>query len=109
MEKKTDVNVPLLITLAIGGGLLLITIIIGVQAWNSYVSEETYAAESKTAVVEPLAEMKKRQLSRLSQRATDPRTHTRSISIDEAIDRYVEMGGKMPPMTRPTTQPAGGG
>jgi hypothetical protein len=94
MDYKSDINVPLLVTLAIGGGLLLIVIIIGVQAWISYVEQTAHGDEAKTAVVGSVVELRAQQSKNIGQ-------------IEQAMRRYVALGGRMP-QTRATTRAMSG-
>jgi hypothetical protein len=99
---KQEINVPLVFTIGIVSGFLLITIVIGVQAW--YLSEEQGEVDAKadTSPMQVLVDAKEAQ-AHLSDGAhwTDKSRKTLQIPIEQAMDLIVSNNGKLP-----ATQPS---
>ena len=103
MAFKQEINGPLVFTIGVVSGFLLITIVIGVQAW--YLSEEQGEIEAKadTSPVQMLVDAKelKRHLEEDGPHWTDKSRQTLHIPIGQAMDMIVENHGKLP-ATQPT-------
>jgi hypothetical protein len=112
MAFKQEVNVPLVVTVGIVSGILLLVIVIGTQAW--YQSEEQSEIALKAAEAaqraptndfpyKTFAALKVEQQGNLTAPPhwVDPKTKAAvTIPIDQAIDYLANNGGKLP-----TTQP----
>ena len=114
MAMRQEVNAPLIWTIGIVSGLLLVVIGIGVEAWFRFEERAETAIKSQGAVHAPLAELHERQLKELSgygwvsEGQGDQAKLRPVIPLDEAQALLIRLGGKMPatqPTTRPTTQP----
>jgi hypothetical protein len=99
---KQEINVPLVFTIGVVSGFLLITIVIGVQAW--YLSEEQGEIEAKadTSPVQVLVDGKelKRHLEEDGPHWTDKSRKVLNIPLSQAMDLVIQNNGKLP-----TTQP----
>ena len=102
MAFKQEINVPLVFTIGVVSGFLLITIVIGVQAW--YLSEEQGEIDAK-ADMSPMQIIvdAKEARAHLSDPPhwTDKSRKTVHIPIEEAMDLIVGSNGRLP-----ATQPS---
>ncbi len=102
MAFKQEINVPLVFTIGVVSGFLLITIVIGVQAW--YLSEEQGEIDAKadTSPVQILVDAKEAR-AHLSDPPhwTDKSRKTLQIPIEQAMDLIVSNKGVLP-----ATQPS---
>jgi len=108
MAFKQEVNVPLIFTIGVISGIMLLVIVIGTQAW--YQSEELdevamKASEAQGRTLDPdmptksFAELKQEQQMALAGKPhwTDPAKKARAtVPIDDAIAYLVNHGGKLP-------------
>jgi hypothetical protein len=109
---KQEINVPLVVTIGAVSGFLLITLVIGVQAW--YLSEEQAEIESKadSSPVQELVDAKEQQ-KHLSDAPhwADKDHKTLVIPIEQAMAIIVQNNGVLPttqPASGPATQPSAG-
>ena len=104
MAIKQEVNVPLVVTIGIVSGILLLVLVIGVQAW--YQSEEE-AEEAQKAVEYPnnaLISLKTDQLANINTyRWVDKKGGVVTIPIDLAMKIMVRSQGNFP-----STEPSSG-
>jgi len=105
MTYKSDVNVPLLATLGLAGGLALVVIIIAVQAWVGFLDSQVAAEQSRVAVVRPLVALRDQQTRKIDSSRFDEQGRLVAIPIDAAMKLLVARGGRMP-TTRPATRPS---
>ena len=108
MAFKQEVNVPLIFTIGVISGIMLLVIVIGTQAW--YQSEEldevtTKAAEAQSRSLDAdlptksFAELKQEQLMALSAKPhwTDPAKKDRAaVPIADAVAYLIDHDGKLP-------------
>jgi hypothetical protein len=108
MAFKQEVNVPLLFTIGIISGIMVLVIVIGTQAW--YQSEEmnevavkaqeaTERSLDTTSPTKSFAELKQEQLLALNGKPhwTDATKKARAaVPIDDAIAYLTEHQGKLP-------------
>jgi hypothetical protein len=94
MAIKQDVNAPLIVTIGVVSGLLLLVIVFGTEAW--------FVGEERSEMADKWESTKHTQLEELrtTQRAMLERTGPTTIPIDRAMQKLVEIGGKLP-----STQP----
>ena len=108
MAFKQEVNVPLIFTIGVVSGIVLLVIVIGTQAW--YQSEEMteVAVKAQDAVGRSLdpasptktfAELKQEQLTALAAKPhwTDTTKKVRAaVPIEDAIKYLIDHEGKLP-------------
>jgi hypothetical protein len=108
MAYKQEVNVPLIFTIGVVSGIMLLVIVIGTQAW--YQSEEgnEIAQKAQEAVSRSLdpasptitfAELKQGQLTALHAKThwIDPAKKDRAaVPIEDAVAYLTDHGGKLP-------------
>jgi len=108
MAFKQEVNVPLVFTIGVVSGIMLLVIVIGTQAW--YQSEEINevaikAQEAQGRSLDPasptktFAELKQDQQTALAAKAhwTDTTKKARAaVPIDDAIAYLTDHDGKLP-------------
>jgi hypothetical protein len=94
MAIKQDVNAPLILTIGIVSGLLLLVVAFGVQAW--FVREEREEITQKWEVSKNtwLDDIRSNERSKIEQRG--PTT----IPVAQAMQYVIKNGGKLP-ATRP--------
>ena len=92
-----DVNIAMLATCGIVGGVVLIVLIIGLQAWFHHAHNVEY---ERKVVSQPYVELKSLQAKQLEQlhsyRLIDKDKGVVQIPIDLAIDRYLARRGTRP-------------
>src|SRR5687767_14665800 len=100
MAIKQDVNAPLIVTVGIVSGILLLVIVFGLQAW--FVREETAEITEKwnNARYTQLEDLRSEQRARIVREGVDDQTKARTISIQKAMQVIAQTGGKLP-----STQP----
>ena len=101
MAIKQDVNAPLILTVGIVSGLLLLVVVFGLQAW--FVREETAEITEKwnNARYTQLEDLGSEQLANIERDGIDEKTRERRIAIAKAKQVIAQTGGKLP-----STQPA---
>ena len=103
MAIKQDVNAPLIVTVGVVSGLLLLVVVFGLQAW--FVREERAEIEDKwKASTNPqLTDLRTDQRGRIQRDGTfkEGGADVRMIPIDKAMTIIAQRGGKLP-----TTNPA---
>ena len=101
MAIKQEANVPLVLSIGIVSGMLLLVIVIGVQAWYQSEENSETAAKADEFPNTTLIDLKQSQIDNISDyRWVDKANHVVSIPIDRAIDIYVQTNGN-PPATQP--------
>lgn len=100
MAIKQDVNAPLIVTIGIVSGLLLLVIVFGLQAW--FVREEHAEIVEKwdAAGRSPYVELRAEQRAMIEKDGIDEKTKQRKLSIAQAMQVIAQTGGKLP-STRP--------
>jgi hypothetical protein len=91
---KQEVNAPLIVTVGVVSGLLLLVVVFGTQAW--FVREEREEIADKWSKSEYVQLDELRAAQRAKIQAKGPTT----IPIAQAMQVIVQTGGKLP-----TTQP----
>ncbi len=95
MAIKQEVNAPLLLTIAMIGGFLLLVIVIGVQAWYLWAEQGELRAKYDAARNVDLERMIASQEANLARpRLTADGRAT--IPIEQAMDLIVQNGGRLP-------------
>lgn len=106
MAFKQQINIPVVVTVGVISGLVLIVLLLGTQAWYSH--EEAAESAAKGAGYQPSEFVVQREQQRADLKSAHWADHTGQtvmIPIDQAMDLIVQSGGKLP-STQPTTQPA---
>ena len=95
MAIKQEVNAPLIVTIGVVSGFLLLVVVFGVQAW--------FVREERDEIADKWREAKNVQLDdlRSAQRAKIESSGGTMIPIEKAMQEIVKSGGKLP-----ATQPA---
>jgi len=101
MAIKQDVNAPLIVTIGVVSGLLLLVIMFGTQAWFVREERDEIAQKWEAAPNTQLEDLRKAQRARIETSGTVEGRHT--IPIQKAMEYVRTHGGK-----RPATQPAAG-
>jgi hypothetical protein len=108
MAFKQEVNVPLILTIGIVSGIMILVIVIGTQAW--YESEESNevaikAVEASQRSLDPdsptfsFPQLKQGQLDNLSAKAhwvDETKKDRMTMPIDDAVKYLATHDGKMP-------------
>jgi hypothetical protein len=108
MAFKQEVNVPLLFTIGVVSGIMILVIVIGTQAW--YQSEElnevalkadeaTQRSMDGASPTKSFAELKQEQMLALNGKThwTDPAKKVRAgVPIEDAMDYLADHQGKLP-------------
>lgn len=95
MAIKQEVNAPLIVTIGVVSGFLLLVVVFGVQAW--------FVREERDEIADKWREAKNVQLDdiRSAQRAKIESSGGTMIPIEKAMQEIIRSGGKLP-----ATQPA---
>jgi hypothetical protein len=102
MAIKQDVNAPLLVTIGVISALLLLIAVFGVQAWFFHEEESALSEKWDMAPNVALINMKADQKNQIESAGTNRNdTKARTIPIEVAMQKIVDLGGKLP-----STQPA---
>lgn len=102
MAIKQEVNVPLVLTIGVVAGLILIVLVIGVQGWYQSAENDQMAEKADHYPNTDLIDLKAAQIDRISQyRWVDQKNNVVAIPIDQAMKIMVQTQGNLP-----TTQPA---
>jgi hypothetical protein len=104
MAIKQDVNAPLIVTIGIISGLLLLVIVFGLQAWFVREEQAEIAGKWAEAGKSPYVDLRAAQRATIEKGGVDEQTKARTIPIEQAMQVIIQTGGKLP-----STQPAGGG
>ena len=104
---KQDVNAPLILTIGVVSGLLLLVIVFGLEAW--FVWEEQTETERKWLghTEKRLIDLRESQRARITTPGTQPTTQP-TISLQDAKQLIIQNGGRLPstrPAGRSTTKP----
>jgi len=117
---KQEVNVPLILTIGIVGGIMILVAVIGVQAWYQSEENNELVAKENEFPHQELIDLKNGQMDRIGIVRPDgpaPRYHwvdkknnVVAIPIDAAIDFMSDPAHYAnPPATQPATQPTASG
>jgi hypothetical protein len=100
MAIKQDVNAPLIVTIGVVSGLLLLVVVFGLQAW--FVREERAEIAEKWGLAgnSPYVDLRAEQRAKIEKDGVDEQTKARTISITKAMQVIAQTGGKLP-STRP--------
>jgi hypothetical protein len=92
---KQEVNAPLIVTVGVVSGFLLLVVVFGVQAW--------FVREERDEITKKWEDSKNAQLEdlRSAQRAKIESSGGTMIPIEKAMKEIVKSGGKLP-----STQPS---
>jgi hypothetical protein len=101
MAIKQDVNAPLIVTIGVVSGILLLVIMFGTQAWFVREERDEIAQKWEAAPNTQLEELRKAQRARIETTATVDGRHT--IPIEKAMEYIGTHGSRLP-----ATQPAAG-
>src|SRR6266550_1920930 len=99
MAIKQDVNAPLIVTIGVVSGILLLVIMFGTQAWFVREERDEIAQKWEAAPNTQLEELRKAQRARIETKGTVEGRHT--IPIQDAMKDVISSGGKLP-ATQPT-------
>lgn len=108
MAMRQEVNTPLILTIGIVSGLLLVVIAIGLEAWFRWEVQGEMVAKTRTATHPQVTELHDRQARQLGSYGWAPGEGEQAalrpvIPLDEARKILIHLGGKMP-ATRPANQ-----
>jgi hypothetical protein len=105
---KQEVNVPLVVTIGIISGILILVSVIGTQAWYQSEEENQIAIVSHEADERPAPENWLKGIQEKGKAAIDGQPHwvdqkngVVAIPVSEAMDYLSKNGGTLP-ATRPT-------
>jgi hypothetical protein len=104
MAIKQDVNAPLIVTIGIVSGLLLLVIVFGLQAWFVREEESEIADKWGESGKSQYVEMRAQQRAEIARGGVNEQTKERRIPIEQAMQVIAQTGGKLP-----STHPTGGG
>lgn len=97
MAQKEGINTPLVVTLGLVSGALLLVTVFAVQAWFQYETQQEEASKWETMADTSAATRRAEQLQAIQssgRSAEDPKLA--AIPIEKAMQVIVENGGKMP-------------
>jgi len=98
---EQDANVPLVLTIGIVAGILLIVIVIGLQGWYQSEENDERAIKADHYKNTELIELKQTQTNNISQfRWVDKTKNVVAIPIDQAMRIVIDSHGN-PPSTQP--------
>src|SRR4051794_12134886 len=103
MAMKQDVNAPLIVTIGVVSGLLLLVVVFGLQAWFVREERAEIAGKWEEAGVSKYVEIHTEQRAKIEREGVDEQTKARTIPIEKAMQVIIQTGGKLP-----STRPAGG-
>lgn len=104
MPMKQEVNVPLVLTIGIVSGVLLVVMIIGTEAWYRSEEQSEIAAKASEYPYQELIDLKASQTKRISEyRWVDRKAAVVAIPIERAMQIMVQTQGHFP-----STQPSAG-
>jgi hypothetical protein len=105
MAMKQDVNAPLIVTIGVVSGLLLLVVVFGLQAW--FVREERAEIEDKWSRVTNASptDLRAAQQARIERtgEVDENGTKTRMVSIHTSMQVLAQRNGMLP-STKPTQQ-----
>jgi hypothetical protein len=107
MAFKQEVNVPLVLTIGIISGLLVLVIVIGMQAWYQSEEQNEMAVKAAEAAQRPdnwLVQLQRGQQLVIDEKPhwTDEQKQSVAIPIGQAMEYLADHDGRMP-----STQPSG--
>jgi len=101
---KQEANVPLVLTIGIVAGILIIVIIIGLQGWYQSQENDEMAYKADLFKNADLIDLKAAQTDNISHyRWVDNQNNVVSIPIERAMQVMIETNGN-PPSTQPATK-----
>jgi hypothetical protein len=101
---KQEANVPLVLTIGIVAGILIIVIIIGLQGWYQSQENDEMAYKADLFKNADLIDLKAAQTDNISHyRWVDKQNNVVSIPIERAMQVMIETNGN-PPSTQPATK-----
>jgi hypothetical protein len=101
---KQEANVPLVLTIGIVAGILIIVIIIGLQGWYQSQENDEMAFKAELFKNADLIDLKAAQTDNISHyRWVDKQNNVVSIPIDRAMQVMIETNGN-PPSTQPAAK-----
>ena len=104
---KQEVNSPLIITIGVVSGLMLIVIMFGVEAWFKYEEKQELALKWQASHNSQLDTLRADQRGHLEEsRWCDATKTTVTIPVGDAMRLLAAANGKMP-STQPGSQPVG--
>jgi len=105
MAIKQDVNSPLIVTIGVVSGLLLLVAVFGVQAWFFREEQDELDTKWKSAPNVQLDNMKADQRAQIEtvgyNRDDKDKKGRKTIPIEVAKQKIIDLGGKLP-----STQPS---
>lgn len=104
MAFKQEVNVPLILTIGIVSGIMLLVIIIGTEAWFQSEEQAEFAAKAVEFPHQSLIELQNNERANInSYHWVDKKNNVVAIPIGRAMQVMVETNGNLP-----TTAPSRG-
>jgi hypothetical protein len=101
---KQEVNVPLVVTIGVVSGILLLVVVIGVQAWYQSEEQSEMAAKEKDFPNIALMDLKTTQAAAINTwRWIDQKKGVIAMPIEQAMQEMVRTQGNFP-----STQPSSG-
>lgn len=104
MAFKQEVNVPLILTIGVISGVMVLVLVIGTQAWyQDEEIEQSNLVNSQYPISRSVDELKLQQTEAINTYAwVDKQKGVVAIPIDKAMDILVRDKGKLP-----STEPSG--
>ena len=105
MAFKQEVNVPLILTIGIVSGIMLLVIVIGTQAWFQSEEQAEFATKALEYPHQALIDLQTQQRTNInSYRWVDKKNGVVTVPIGLAMQEMLQTNGNLP-----TTAPSGGG
>ena len=106
MAMRQEVNAPLILTIGVVSGVLLLILMLGTHTW--FLFEEQTEVSVKSEQITPLSMqnlIREQRTNLTAYRWANPEKTAVQIPIEDAMKQIVQSGGKLP-ATRPATVPA---
>jgi hypothetical protein len=104
MAFKQEVNVPLILTIGIVSGIMLLVIVIGTEAWFQSEEQAEFASKAVEFPHQGLLDLQSGQRANInSYHWVDKKNNVVAIPIGRAMEVMMETNGNLP-----TTAPSGG-
>ena len=106
MAMRQEVNAPLILTVGVVSGVLLVILMLGTHAWFLFEEQTEVRVKSEQVTPMSLQNLIHEQRTNLAAyRWANAEKTVVQIPIEDAMKQIVQTGGKLP-ATRPTTRPA---
>jgi len=106
MAIKQDVNAPLIVTVGVVSGLLLLVVVFGLQAWFVREERAEIAEKWELSTNQQLVDLRAGQRARIERDGPvkEGDANVRMMPIERAMQIMIQRNGKLP-STNPAAQP----